>query len=46
MAHFGLGRVERIDSAEVHWADGTETHFSELKADSYYPVKDVTTNAP
>jgi enediyne biosynthesis protein E4 len=38
MAHFGLGRVGQIDSAEVHWADGTGTHFSELKADRYYPV--------
>jgi hypothetical protein len=37
--HFGLGKHERVDKAEVLWPDGTVELLTNLSADRYYTVR-------
>lgn len=36
--HFGLGRGERIDAAEIRWSDGTTESVSNITADRIFTV--------
>ncbi len=38
--HFGLGKHERVDKAEVLWPDGKKETLSNLAADRFYVVRE------
>jgi uncharacterized membrane protein YraQ (UPF0718 family) len=39
IAHFGLGKYEKINDVKVYWADGSETNLSEpLKSGAIYTI--------
>jgi hypothetical protein len=38
--HFGLGKHERLDQAEVLWPDGKKETLSNLAADRFYVVRE------
>ena len=42
--HFGLGRVEMIDSLMITWADGKETLLKKIKTDTLLKVDYNTSN--
>ena len=37
--HFGLGKVNQVDSVEVRWPNGQTTRVEKPKADQYILVK-------
>ena len=36
--HFGLGKHERLDRAEIRWPDGATEVITNLAADKFYTV--------
>jgi hypothetical protein len=38
--HFGLGKHERVDQAEVLWPDGKKETLTNLAADRFYVVRE------
>jgi enediyne biosynthesis protein E4 len=38
--HFGLGRHERLDKAEIRWPDGAVETLTGLAADRFYAVRE------
>jgi enediyne biosynthesis protein E4 len=48
--HFGLGKHDRVDQAEVLWSDGKKETLTNLAADKYYVVREgqgiISVNQP
>ena len=38
--HFGLGKHERLDRAEIRWPDGAKEVITNLGADKFYTVRE------
>lgn len=43
---FGLGQSERVDTLEIRWPDGSKQRFSNLKADTFYYLKQGAAPVP
>ena len=38
--HFGLGESQTVDSVDVRWPSGRVSHFSSLRADTGYRLRE------
>jgi hypothetical protein len=38
--HFGLGKATTIDSLEIRWPSGKVETFNDLRADSFYSIRE------
>jgi hypothetical protein len=39
VAHFGLGSIDRVESLEVHWPDGSRMRLERPAADRYHTIE-------
>ncbi len=44
--HFGVGDALAIESIEVHWPSGRVDNYKDLKADSFYRLREGQSQAP